>query len=376
MILADQRISNFFPQSKPKAIFFSAHLPAPTIPAAGQNLAYHNLVKLAESHDVILISFVNSNEQSYLDLKNYEFCFSVRFFSISLLNRISRAFLFLALPFKTAVRYDLCARRTVAKIFTEYHIELFHAEYTSVASYISLVPDGVASRIVSHDVVFQSYERFYRKNQGLVRWLFGVEFLRQRRWEIASLKKFDLILVLNEKDKSLLADFEVTNVDVQYPVVPRWISQVSRDHVLPYTLMFVGALNRKENEDAVLFFLDFVFPLVVAEIPESVFYIVGASPSRNILARSSKRVKVTGYQESLLWYFEHCQLAVAPLRYGAGIKIKVLETLAAGMTTICTDVGAEGVRPHPKLVISNNHVDMSRIIVSEFKSFELARKSV
>ena len=73
------------------------------------------------------------------------------------------------------------------------------------------------------------------------------------------------------------------------------------------------------------------------------FYIVGSKPSEKIKSLASEDIIVTGFVEDPKDYFNIMDISVIPLRYGAGIKIKVLESLASGIPVITTDVGAEGI---------------------------------
>ena len=107
--------------------------------------------------------------------------------------------------------------------------------------------------------------------------------------------------------------------------------------------MFWGAMNRKENEDAVIFFMNNIWPYINKENKEIKFYIVGSKPTDKVKSFESENVIVTGFIEDPKEYFKIMDLSVIPLRYGAGIKIKVLESLAAGIPVITTDVGAEGI---------------------------------
>ena len=105
--------------------------------------------------------------------------------------------------------------------------------------------------------------------------------------------------------------------------------------------MFWGAMNRLENENAVTNFMKNIWPLVDKE--NTKFYIVGANPSKKILNLKSENIIVTGFVEDPNEYFEIMDLSVTPLLLGAGIKIKVLESLAAKIAVITTNVGAEGI---------------------------------
>ena len=73
------------------------------------------------------------------------------------------------------------------------------------------------------------------------------------------------------------------------------------------------------------------------------FYIVGANPTDEVKKLASDNIVVTGFVENPKDIFENMDISVVPLRLGAGVKIKVLESLASGLPVITTDVGAEGI---------------------------------
>ena len=73
------------------------------------------------------------------------------------------------------------------------------------------------------------------------------------------------------------------------------------------------------------------------------FFIVGSDPSDLVLGLNSKDVVVTGYKKNLLPYFENSRVFVSPLRYGAGMKGKIGQSMAYGLPVVTTAVGAEGI---------------------------------
>ena len=73
------------------------------------------------------------------------------------------------------------------------------------------------------------------------------------------------------------------------------------------------------------------------------FVIVGSNPNKELLKYCSERVIVTGYIEDVSQYFEECLCLVAPLVHGAGIKVKILEAMSAGIPVLTNDIGIEGI---------------------------------
>jgi GT2 family glycosyltransferase/SAM-dependent methyltransferase/glycosyltransferase involved in cell wall biosynthesis len=108
-------------------------------------------------------------------------------------------------------------------------------------------------------------------------------------------------------------------------------------------MFFLGSYGHPPNVDAVLHFLDAIWPRVAAALPEAEFLIAGAGAPAAILARCGGRVRHLGFVPDLATLTERCRLSVAPLRFGAGVKGKVYAALARGAPTVCTPVAAEGM---------------------------------
>ncbi|MCH3951217.1 MAG: glycosyltransferase family 4 protein [Acidaminococcus sp.] len=111
-------------------------------------------------------------------------------------------------------------------------------------------------------------------------------------------------------------------------------------------LLFVGGFGHKPNEDAILWFMNSVFPLILKEIPNIKLYIVGSHPTADIKSFASNKVIVTGFIDDmeLKKLYMRCRVVVVPLRYGAGIKGKVVEAIRWGVPTVTTTIGAEGLK--------------------------------
>jgi len=110
-------------------------------------------------------------------------------------------------------------------------------------------------------------------------------------------------------------------------------------------ILFVGGFGHPPNVDAVLWFAKEIFPLIQKEIPDIKFHVVGSKPTKEIKALKSGSINVTGFvsDEELQRYYEICRVSVIPLRLGAGVKGKLLETLYYKLPSIITSVAAEGV---------------------------------
>lgn len=354
--------------SKEKCIFISAHLPSPYIPVAGQKIAYQNLEELNKEFDVILITFVNKMEKKYFDSTIYNSCYKYHFFNINLVDRITSCLLNLFKPFRVTPRYKKEIVNLIEIYKRDYSIKVFHSEYTAAMSYEKHFEIETQTEVVEHDIVYQSLERLSKSDNFFKNLFYTWEGKKQKLWELNTLNCFNKIIVLNEKDKTLLKkENKNFNIEIAFPKIDEWCYKVKRDIFKKHTILFLGAMHRFENQDAIKWFIKEVFPTIKKEYSDSIVYIVGGNPPIDIQKLSNESIIVTGFVNSLKYYFEKSQVAIVPLNFGAGIKIKTLETLAARIPTIATDIGAEGIPSNKNLIIANNKEEFIQKIKGVFE---------
>jgi glycosyltransferase involved in cell wall biosynthesis len=107
-------------------------------------------------------------------------------------------------------------------------------------------------------------------------------------------------------------------------------------------ILFIGGFRHPPNEDAVIYFVEEVLPLVRSELPGVQFLIVGSHVPPSILKLASADVIVLGYVQDVEPIFDSCRVSVAPIRYGAGVKGKVTHSLAWGLPAVATPVAEKG----------------------------------
>jgi len=115
-------------------------------------------------------------------------------------------------------------------------------------------------------------------------------------------------------------------------------------------IMYIGGYGHRPNVDAVLWFLDNVWMHVHDRVPDWTFHIVGSDPDKSFYDGRYANVNVAGRvsDEELLRLYGRVRLMVAPIRYGAGVKGKILEAMDAGLPVITTPIGAEGIVDNEK----------------------------
>ncbi|MBL8175193.1 MAG: glycosyltransferase [Bryobacterales bacterium] len=109
------------------------------------------------------------------------------------------------------------------------------------------------------------------------------------------------------------------------------------------SLLFVGSMDYHANIDAVRWFAAETWPLIVKEIRDCVFTVVGRSPGPAIRALANGGIRVTGTVDDVRPYYKDAFAVVVPLRIGSGTRLKILEAMAAGVPVIASRLGAEGI---------------------------------
>lgn len=130
---------------------------------------------------------------------------------------------------------------------------------------------------------------------------------------------------------------------------------VNKDFENREGLLFVGGFSHHPNVDAALWFVKEIYPLISKDgsIP---LYIVGSNAPEEIKALDGNGVIVKGFlsDEELAKLYNSCRLSVVPLRYGAGIKGKIIESIYHGLPVVTTDVGIEGIAHSEDIITVEN----------------------
>lgn len=225
-------------------------------------------------------------------------------------------------------------------------VDLQWAEYVRLAGLVRIL--NPHARIIGtfHDVLSQRFARYAEiREPGETLFAWRVSTWIARRAERAAGRRCDVVVALSGKDRDMLrsesstADFEIIDPPIQIASWPRHL-----DHADPVVL-FVAAMDRDDNIDAVEWLLEKVWPDVVREFPRAQLKLVGggAGPSMHRAAKAATQVSVTGFVEDLGREYAAASVVVVPLQVGAGIKFKTIEAMLAGVPVVTTSVGAEGI---------------------------------
>ena len=166
-----------------------------------------------------------------------------------------------------------------------------------------------------------------------------------RQIELGALHESSVVFAVSDEEKEFIG--EVAH-EVPTFVLPHWVETLpspngfyDRSDLLFFGGFLAGAGS--PNEDALLHLVNDVLPIVWERHPELRLHVVGADPTPAVEALRGERINVVGYVEDPAEWLARTRVHVSPMRFGSGIKIKLLDTIAAGLPFATTPVGAEGL---------------------------------
>jgi len=193
---------------------------------------------------------------------------------------------------------------------------------------------------------------------------------KMKETELAVIRRADATIVHNETEKQLIEkEVGASNANAYY--LPLFVdvpgSVVSFDD--RNGLVFIGGFQHQPNSDSVIYFVRDIFPAIKKEIKDLKFFIIGSNVPEEIQSLANEDIVILGHVKELGPVLDRCRLSVAPLRYGAGAKGKVITSLSHGLPCITTDIGAEGLglEHRKEVVIANEAGEFADTVVKVYK---------
>ncbi len=200
-------------------------------------------------------------------------------------------------------------------------------------------------------IVFDTVDLHYLREQREAE-LSGSQELRRgaartRDKELALIRAVDLTLVVSPVEKELLSrEAPASTVEILSNV--HEVYGCRKAFAERADLMFVGGFQHPPNIDAVNWFCDEVMPRVREDNPAIRFHIIGSKAPDQLAALGQRDgVVFHGFVPDIAPFMDGCRIAVAPLRYGAGVKGKVNMSMSYGQPVVATPIAVEGMHLEP-----------------------------
>lgn len=328
-------------------LHISPYLPSLKTNHAGGVCMGKQIESLKKRHKVHILTFLASDfdRKLFRELKGDPKYHTVVLYPwVKVLHILSQPWLPSYFSARTSLRFSIKLLWCVWR----YQIEAIHGEYASMGQYlwIKKIFPHLRYYMIEHDVTTQSYERRLEFASGWKQWYLQYQLKRLLYFENRYCHFADSVLTFSYKDKTLLEkQYNIHDVRVLNPFFGIEDFDIKkgekkRNEREPYTICFMGQMGREENISAALRLIHIVESIGDQRIQ---LYIAGNQPSDELLKKEAENIHVTGFVENVDQYILKAKVAVFPLEIGAGIKLKVLRSLALGTPVITTAIGAEGI---------------------------------
>ncbi len=213
------------------------------------------------------------------------------------------------------------------------------------------LPDNYRGTVIyhAHNAYHQLWNRYAQlPGSRLLRAASYVEALRVRREETRVAQRADLVFAA-PNDASFLVEAGVDASRISHTYHLGDDSQLELPaldfHSSERRIMYVGFLGWEANTTGLLWFIENVWPRLLQCYPDLKFDIVGKDPDERLQAYAQcyPGIQLHGFVEDLQPLYRKARVSVAPLLFGSGMKVKVLDAMARGLPTVTTPVGAEGI---------------------------------
>ena len=311
------------------------YLPVRGVMAARERF-WHLLARLAPRHEVTLLAFVDPEDAGRDDLPP----------GLAGVDRIAKTPYrpedpLALLPRTVAGGYaDPALRAAVAARLAAGRFDVVQYEFSEMAQ---CIPGPAARSILTvHQISFAQQADAWRADGGKLRRgaVFLHRYLRELDFELRAVRAVDHVVTMSAEDAARLRRFAP---DLPISVSPCGVDCAAfrpRDDAPEVDLLFVGHFGHPPNVDAVGFLVGDIAPRFGRPVR---IRIVGRGVIPEVARRASPTVEIVGAVDDVRPHLAAARVVVAPVRFGTGMRGKVLEALAMGRPVVTTTVGAEGL---------------------------------
>ena len=235
--------------------------------------------------------------------------------------------------------------------------------------------------INAHDIISIIAKRKLQAGNIILKPILWLKYLMLKIVENSVIKKADLIWVRSEGDRKYLSNVACSKIISVFPLTLKKeliLNKLENKFNKSKSMLFVGALNRKLNEDAALYIIKYILPKVFNKYPKAKLILAGNTPSDKLkeIASRKKNIEITGYVDDLSSYYTSASVFISPMFIGGGMIYKNLEALAFGLPVITTDIGNIGTdaQPDREILIANTPNEFSEQIIKLFNDEKLSKK--
>lgn len=320
-------------------LFVTPDCPYPPQKSGGIHTVF-NLVKSNTKYDIDLIYYGDEDVEARSELER-----------LNIFNSIS---------YVPAKRREGILGRMASilrhKPYAQYRFDF--SDFSKLADYDLVVFDQFASEpLAQKDLakrqicfVLDSMPRYFERKSAVSGGFISSLYYRlqssfAKKEEKRTIGHIEKLMFVSEEDASYSASLYHENCKCRAIAMGVDSTEGVTPLDLGKSIVFTGVMDYAPNEDAALFYLKDVFPYVRKQHPDVTLYLVGKNPTERLTAvcQTQDEVVLTGFVESVIAYILGATVYVSPLRFGTGVKNKVLEAMSCRVPMVLSGVSAEGI---------------------------------
>ena len=208
--------------------------------------------------------------------------------------------------------------------------------------FINLIKEFLTAKIfyIPHDIAYKRLERMSCFEE------INLELIKEKKEEEKKIIDLvDFILFFTNDDLEI-SKKELNLSESKLKLIPAYFyDQIKNDYsnnIQQKNILFVGNFLHQPNIDGILWFINTSWPKIKLTNPYAKLYVIGRNPSYELLMHSGRDIKIMGFVKDISSYYKKAALTVAPLRYGSGIKGKIIESVFNNVPIVSTSIGLEG----------------------------------
>lgn len=334
----------------------------PILPAntGGRIGVFKRLERISEQNNIyIFIPYDDEDDLKY-QKELLKYCKEVHYYKRK--RNIKTILNCIRYPYTIASRNIKSLKIDVEECITNNNIDVINVDFPHMAVNLFEISKKYNIPIVlnEHNIEWQFYQAVSKGSSNILKKLaYFIDSFRLKSYEERLVRKikFELITFVSIKDMDFYRQWiGLSEKLCLIPVGADLPEKFCHPDNKCKKIVFVGKMSAGPNEDGAVWFIENILPDIVEVYPNLRFYVVGKNPSTNLLKLQNKNIVVTGTVESIDKYYYDANLVVLPLRFGGGVKVKLLEAISFKCPIVTTDIGVEGteLKDSTHLKICNN----------------------
>jgi glycosyltransferase involved in cell wall biosynthesis len=333
-----------------RVLLLTQVLPYP--PDSGPKVkTYYVLKYLAQQHQVTLVSFVRDEDKPEYIRHLETLCERVITVPITRSKPTDLRFLGKSLvsgePWMMLRDERPEMRRVLADLAAGEPFDVVHADQLNMGQY-ALPFEGSRKVLDLHNALWMLYRRMAETTPltDPMKYILMRDWSLLKRYEGEMCRQFDAVTAVTEEDRQLLIEAGARRDIRVIPIAIDTDEQavIQRRPSGPH-IIHIGTMYWPPNIVALTWFLEEIYPLIKAQVPDVRCTLIGSRPPESLIQRSQtdRTLTVTGYVEDPTPFIEDSSMMIVPLLAGGGMRVKILNALSQGIPMVSTAIGCEGI---------------------------------